>query len=64
MLINNNFYTLYNLIKNGYSNLDEIFDQIKDSSEEDISNILEKLMSMELEGLIKKDILGGYKIIE
>ena len=40
MLINNNFYTLYNLIKNGYSNLDEIFDQIKDSSEEDISNIL------------------------
>ena len=64
MIINTDFYTLYNLIKNGYSNLDEIFDQIKDSSEEDISNILEKLMSMELEGLIKKDILGGYKIIE
>ena len=64
MLINNNFYTLYNLIKNGYSNLDEIFDQVKDTNKEDISNVLEKLMSMELEGLIKKDISGGYEIIE
>ena len=64
LIINNDFYTLYNLIKNGYSNLDEIFDQVKDTNKEDISNVLEKLMSMELEGLIKKDISGGYEIIE
>ena len=57
------FIEIYNLIKNGYIFLDEILIHISDVKDNNISNISEKLIYMELEGLIKKDISGGYRII-
>ena len=63
-IINTEYDEIYNIIKNGYSNLEEIFEQITNENNKSITILMEKLINMELEGLIKKELTGGYIVIE
>ena len=62
--IKEEYIELYNTIKNGNTFLDEIIKNISNRNNNNISNIFEILSKMEIEGIIKRDISGGYSIIE
>lgn len=59
--IKQEYREIYNAILNGKSSFDDI---INNTNEDNIFNVSKKLLNMELERLIKKDISGGYSIIE
>ncbi len=62
--IKEEYSEIYNLIKNGNYFLDEIILNISNSNNNNISNIIEILSKMEIEGIIKRNSSGGYSIID
>ena len=55
------FREIYDAIKNGNSSIDDILENIGETSN---FIVMEKLLNMELEGIIKRDISGGYVVVE